>query len=145
MSVPSTKKTGTTKLKTGATKKAGAGRRGSIAPALKPSALATADAIADLKAKSSDEQIVKVMDLCRMAMGEQPTLVNKSKPHAASTTRDRSMAAADVAIAAKELGVQFVLKKCCVMDEMQRMLFPDGIAKIFADEDTSTGGLKPSA
>jgi hypothetical protein len=146
MSVPSTKKGATTtKLKTGATKKAVAGRRGSVAPALKPSALATAEVITNLKAKSPEEQKTQVMDLCRMAMGEQPTLIDKSKPHAASTTRDRSMAAADVATAAKELGVQFVLKKCGVMDEMQRMLFPEGISKIFADEDTSTGGLKPSA
>jgi hypothetical protein len=148
MTVPSTKKATTTgKLKPGGTKKpvAGAGRRGSIAPALKPSALATPDSIAALKALSSEEQMTRVMDLCRLAMGEPPILVDKSTPHAASTTRDRSMAAADVAVAARELGVPFVLKKCGVMDEMQRMLFPEGISKTFADEDTTTGGLKPSA
>ncbi|KAG7361361.1 hypothetical protein IV203_036461 [Nitzschia inconspicua] len=150
MTVPSIKKTTTTtttgKLKTvGTTKKAASGRRGSTAPAMKPSALATPDAIAALKGLTLEEQITRVMDLCRLAMGEQPTLVDKSTPHAASTTRDRSMAAADVAIAAKELGVPFVLKKCGVMDAMQRMLFPEGISKTFDDEDNTTGGLKPSA
>ncbi|KAL3911227.1 MAG: hypothetical protein SGILL_007364, partial [Bacillariaceae sp.] len=145
ISVPSTKKTATTRLKTGGAKKAAAGRRGSVAPSLKPSALSTSDAIGALKTLSPEEQTTRVMDLCRLAMGEQPTLVDKSKPHAASTTRDRSMAAADVAVAARELGAKFVLKKCGVMDEMQRMLFPEGISKAFAGEDTSTGGLKPSA
>lgn len=148
MTVPSTKKTttaGKLSAKPGGTKKAVAGRRGSIAPALKPSALATPDSIAALKALSTEEQITRVMDLCRLAMGEQPTLVDKSRPHAASTTRDRSLAAADVAVAARELSVPFILKKCGVMDEMQRMLFPEGISKTFADEDSTTGGLKPSA
>jgi hypothetical protein len=146
MTVPSTKKMTTAKLKAGGTKiAASGGRRGSVPPALKPSSLATADSIASLKGLTTEDRITKVMDLCRLAMGESPTLIDKSKPHAASTTRDRSMAAADVAVAAKELGVSFVLKKCGVMDEMQRMLFPEGISKTFADEDKTAGGLKPSA
>jgi len=84
------------------------------------------------------------MNMCRLAMGEQ-ILVDRSKPHAASTTRDRYGAAADAAVAAKQLGIKFVFKDCEVMDEMQRMLFPEGITKTFGNEDESTGGLKPSA
>lgn len=145
MPVPSTKKVPAGKAKAIGTRKAAPGTRRSVAPALKPSALATTESIASLKSYSLEEQASRIMELCRLAMGEQPTLVDKSKPHAASTTRDRCMAAADVAVAAKELGIQFVFKKCGVMNEMQRMLFPEGISKTFADEDTSTGGLKPSA
>lgn len=149
MAVPATKKaTGVTKpLAPPGTKKGGgpAGRRGSTAPAFKPAALATEAKIAELKGLGPDDQRSRVMEWCRLAMGEEPVLIDKSKPHAASTTRDRSAAAADVAIAARELGIKFVLKDCLVMDNMQRMLFPEGIAKWFANEDGTTGGLKPSA
>jgi hypothetical protein len=154
MAVQPTKKTTTsttiTMGKSKVVKKTGGGgvaggRRGSVAPALKPLALATPGKVQELKALSPEEQKTRVIDLCRLAMGEQAVLVDKSKPHAASTTRDRSAASADVAIAAKELGISFVLKTCGVMDEMQRMLFPEGISKTFGDEDGTTGGLKPSA
>mmetsp|Transcript_9272 Transcript_9272/g.16607 ORF Transcript_9272/g.16607 Transcript_9272/m.16607 type:complete len:574 (+) Transcript_9272:220-1941(+) len=149
IAVPSTKKKTTTTTTTigkpkPVAKKGAAGRRGSVAPLLKPSTLTTPEKIAELTALNQEEQKSRVKDMCRLAMGEQ-TLVDKSKPHAASTTRDRSGAAADVAVAAKELGVKFVLKGCGVVDEMQRMLFPEGISKVFAEEDYSTGGLKPSA
>jgi hypothetical protein len=135
-------------LASGGTKKGATGpvgKRGSTAPAFKPSELATDAKIAALKGLGPDDQKSKVMDWCRLAMGESAVLVDKSKPHAASTTRDRSAAAADVAIAARELGIKFVLKDCLVMDDMQRMLFPEGILKSFEDEEGTTGGLKPSA
>jgi len=128
----------------GGPKKKAAGKKKQIVP-LKARALATPVSIAELKGLDKDAQKQKVMDLCRQAMGEAPTLVDKSKPHAASTTRDRGSAAADVAIAAKELGVRFVLKECEVINQMQRMLFPEGIAFIFGSNEESTSGLKPSA
>lgn len=136
---PSKKPTG--KAKAGA-KKAPA-KRGSVAPLLKPSTLTTAAKIEEFSSLDKSEQKNEVMNMCRLAMGEQ-TLVDRSKPHTASTTRDRSGAAADVATAAKALGIKFVLKECEVMDEMQKMLFPGGISKTFGDDDTSVGGLKAS-
>jgi hypothetical protein len=117
--------------------------RGSVAPSLKPSSLDTPVAIDQLKALDKDARKTRITELCKSAMGEQP-LVDKTKPHAASTTKDRAGAAADVAVAAKELGVAFVLNECKVMEEMQRMLFPEGIESIFNDQDGSTGGLKAS-
>ena len=137
------KKTTTARSKATAAKKTAA-KRGSIAPPLKPSTLGTADKIKEFSALDADEQKSRIIDMCRLAMGVQ-LLVDRSKPHTASTTRDRSGAAADIATAAKELGVKFVLKDCEVMDEMQKMLFPEGITKTFGDEDASSGGLKPSA
>jgi len=119
-------------------------KRGSVAPPMKPSALATDAMIKELQSLDEAEQKIKVMNMCRLAMGEQ-ILVDRSKPHTASTKKDRSGAAADVAVAAKELGMKFVLKNCKVMDEMQTMLFPGGITKTFGDDDASSGGLKPSA
>lgn len=124
-------------------KVAGAGHRGSVPP-LKPSSLSTPASISELLGMSKDAQKIRVMDLSRQAMGESPALVDKSTPHAASTTRDRGHAAADVAIAARELGVAFVFKECNVMDEMQRMLFPEGIETIFRNDENSSG-LKASA
>jgi hypothetical protein len=142
MGVPSSKKVATGKTKSGAKKNLA--KRGSIAPPMKPSALATAAKISELKTLDEVGQKNEVMNMCRVAMGEQ-ILVDRSKPHTASTTRDRSGAAADVAVAAKELGIKFVLKDCEVMNEMQKMLFPGGITKTFGNKDESSGGLKPSA
>lgn len=118
-------------------------KRGSIAPVMKPATLTTPEKIQELKDLDRDEQKKQILTMCRLAMGDQ-ILVDRSKPHAASTTRDRSGAAADVAVAAKELGIRFVLKECEVMDEMQRMLFPEGITKTFGNDDATTGGLKAS-
>ena len=132
-------------------KTAVANRRGSIAPPLRPASLESAQALSALRNLDRDEQKIRVTDLCRTALGEQ-ALVDKSTPHAASTTRDRAGAAADVAIAARELGIPFVLRQCGVVDQMQRMLFPEGIESTFKIDGTEnggggsapSGGLKPS-
>jgi len=123
-------------------KKAGA-KRGAVPP-LKPAVFGSAGAIAELKGLDRDAQKNRIIDLCRNAMGET-SLVDKSKPHTASTSRDRGAASADIAIAAKELGINFVLKECDVMNEMQRMLFPEGIQSSFQEDSETGGGLKPSA
>jgi hypothetical protein len=150
ISVPATKKTTTASkppaMKIGQAKKpiAKKGAARGSAPPLKPGTLVSPKAIADLKALDKETQKNTVIDLCRKAMGEQ-ALVDKSKPHAASTTRDRSGAAADVAVAAKELGISFVLRECNVVDDMQRMLFPEGIESVFKNaDDNCVGGLKAS-
>lgn len=127
-----------------------ASRRGSVAPPLKPVSLATAAAVEALKNLDETARKERVIELMRQAMGEQ-SLVKKSTPHAASTTRDRAGFAADVAVAAKTLGVPFVLKECGVVEEMGRMLFPNGVESLlFQNEEGGTGanstsGLKPSA
>ncbi|VEU44991.1 unnamed protein product [Pseudo-nitzschia multistriata] len=139
--VPSTKKVVAGRSKAGAKK--AVSKRGSIAPLMKPATLATPAKIEELNGLDQAEQRIQVTNMCRLAMGEQ-ILIDRSKPHAASTTRDRIGAAADLATAAKELGIKFVLKECEVMDEMQRMLFPEGITKTFGNDDASVGGLKPS-
>jgi hypothetical protein len=118
--------------------------RGSVAPKLVPSTLGSADAIGKLKESPEVTRREKVIDMLHRALGDD-TLVDKSKPHTASTTKDRAGAAADVATAAKELGLQFVFKKCGVLDELQRMLFPDGVDKLYTTTSNPTGGLRPSA
>lgn len=122
------------------------GRRGSIAPPLKPAILTSQQAIDELTGCNQDEQKMKIQDYLRKALGES-TLVDKSAPHVASTTRDRAGAAADVAIATKELGIVFVLKTCGIIDELQRMLFPSGVEALLERDssDDKPSGLKPSA
>jgi hypothetical protein len=128
-------------------KGAAAGARRGAAPSLKPATLTSPQAVELLKAKSDDEKILHVNKLFGKAMGETSAL-NMSTPHAASTTRDRSGAAADVAMAAKELGIMFVLKKCGVLNDMQRMLIPQGVEALLARvgemESNKGGGLKAS-
>mmetsp|Transcript_859 Transcript_859/g.1794 ORF Transcript_859/g.1794 Transcript_859/m.1794 type:complete len:563 (+) Transcript_859:156-1844(+) len=143
MAVPSAKRTSAAKSKTAGMKKTPP-KRGSVAPPLKASTLVDLAKIREFKSLQKEEQRNKVIIMCRMAMGEQ-ILEDRSKPHTASTTRDRSGAAADLAIAGKHLGIKFVLKDCGVMNEMQKMLFPGGITKTFDSNDASSGGLKPSA
>jgi hypothetical protein len=148
---------GAAKSVIGAKKPSGtAARRGSVAPPLKPATLSNASNLARLQESDSAGQIAHVRDLFRQALGEHTTL-NLGSPKAASTTRDRAGAAADVAVAAKTLGVRWILKKCGIVDEMQRMLFPGGIEEFLArnaDNESEmngngstpmTGGLKASA
>ena len=149
ISVPAPKKKAGTKAlgigmgKKVATKKGAAAKRGSV-PNLKPGKFSSPVAAAELKNVDRDAQKAMIGDLTKAAMGEA-ALVDKSKPHTASTTRDRGAAAADIALAAKELGITFVLKECDVMNEMQRMLFPEGIESTFQQENNEGGGgLKPS-
>jgi hypothetical protein len=121
----------------GSTPSKPAARRGATAPPLKPLTLATAAAIAEL---------------FRHVLGESSTVLHfiTAAPHAASTTRDRGAAAADLAVACNTLGAAFVLKECGIVASMQRILFPDGIQALFrhstdAKEFTSSSsGLKPS-
>ena len=137
------KTTGTAGKKAGG-KKTGSGtaksKRGA-APPLKPKSLASAAAIEALKQLPDKEK--RVRELLEAAFGESSRR-DKSVPHAASTTQDRGNAAADLAVAARELGLLFVLKKCGVTAALQLMLFPEGLQTLFHGNNSS-GGLKPSA
>jgi hypothetical protein len=117
---------------------AGNTKRGSALP-LVPSQLsspASREALHALEALARKERVVMLL---RQALGDD-TVTDKSKPRAASTTRDRSAAAADVAVATLELGVVFVLKECEVLATLQRMLFPEGLQSLFGHSH----GLRPS-
>lgn len=128
-------------------KKAGAAAKRGTAPPLKPADLNKPDKIDLLRQLEDDEaRKERVVTYLRRALGEE-TIVKKNTPHAASTTRDRSCAAADLAVATKTLGIHFVLKKCEVMSTLQRMLFPEGLQNLFnqSTELKEGGGLRPSS
>lgn len=119
------------------------GAKRGAAPPLRPKTLATAAAVEALKQLDDEGRRERVAHLLRAALGEA-TRLDKSAPHAASTTKDRAAAAADLAVATKELGVVFVFKKCSVTASLQRMLFPGGLETLFT-RSASQGGLRPSA
>jgi hypothetical protein len=126
-------------------RKAAVGHRGAVAPPLKPATLTRPEAVQALLELDDEGRRDRVHDLFRETLGEQP-LVDRSKPHTASTTQERSGAAADLAVATKELGVSFVFKKCKIMDEMQLCLFPQGVDMLFhtKDDEEPTMGLRPN-
>jgi len=132
-------------LKMGATKRKPVGHRGTVAPPLKPATLTRPEAVQALLDLDEEGRRDRVHDLFRQTLGEQ-SQIDRSKPHAASTTLDRSGAAADLTVAAKELGVAFVLRKCRIMDEMQLCLFPQGVDMLFhtKDDEEPTMGLRPN-
>jgi len=140
--------TGASGLKTTVVRKTkgGAAPRGSVAPKMKPKQLLTPVQISTLKELDSETSKDMVLDYVRSAFGERSAL-NIGAPHTASTTMDRSRAAADVAIAARELGAVVVLKRFGVLSEVERMLIPEGIGKVFANSDGTTngGGMKKIA
>eukprot|EP00977_Amphora_coffeiformis_P012538 scaffold3122_cov140-Amphora_coffeaeformis.AAC.4 len=143
----------TASIKPGGKKPAAGGGKRGAAPPLKPVQLASAAGIAELKGKDDSAKKIAILDIYRKMIGEPALGGNLGAPRAASTTRDRSGAAADLATAAKELGMTYVLKDCGMYKEMQLNLFPDGIESILkvSEEDTnnnnnnSTPSLKPSA
>lgn len=118
-----------------------ASKRGS-ALRMVPSRFATAASVEKLRALDDAAKKDSVGNILRCALGED-IVADRSKPHAASTTRDRSAAAADLAVAAKEIGIVFVLKECEVMNNLQLMLFPEGLQNLFG-QSKSEGGLRPS-
>jgi hypothetical protein len=105
--------------------------RGS-APPLRAVTMNHPTAIAALLAKTVPQREEVVRDLFQQVLGQTsivgPAVTKLSQPHAASTTRERGGAAADLALVARELhDVDFVLKRCGILHEMQRNLFAEGI------------------
>mmetsp|Transcript_20951 Transcript_20951/g.31597 ORF Transcript_20951/g.31597 Transcript_20951/m.31597 type:complete len:615 (+) Transcript_20951:323-2167(+) len=141
--------------KMGGNKKATASKRGS-APPLKGSGMSVADLSQYTTEQDKQERIVQLL---RKALGDELAF-EQGKPRTASTTRDRSQAAADLALCAKTWGSSFVLKQCDVMNTLQRMLFPEGLDRLFVqqqqtkkarpednnnnNEEEPTMGLRPS-
>lgn len=137
-----------------ATATTGPAKQRGWAPPLKAATFLDGSAILqDLKSKDEAAWKDKVQDLFHTMLGESPSsFLHMSSPHAASTTNDRSGAAADLAVLAKQVtGLKFVLKDCGVYDEMQKILFPSGIEAVIKvaesqnlnDEELNVG-LKPS-
>ena len=132
---------GGTKKKTTLAKK-GAGSKRGIAPKLRPDALSTDDAIAQLQSLAGTDLADRISDLVHRAFGERsPFHEGISRPHTASTTAERSSAAADLATACRALGCVRVLKRHGVLAKMESMLLPMGIGAVFGNEDgTNHGG-----
>jgi len=124
--------------------KKGGTKRGT-APRMKADELSRPEKIdALLQLEDEESKKERVVTYLRRALGED-TIIQKNKPRAASTTRDRSCAAADLATATKVLGITFVLKKCEVMSTLQRILFPEGLHSLFnQNTELKEGGLRPS-
>lgn len=123
-------------------KGAAAGSKRSIAPKLRADTLSTDDQIAKLKSLEGQELADRITDLVHRAFGERsPFREGISRPHTASTSADRSSAAADIAVACRELGCVRVLKRHGVLAKMESMLLPMGIGAVFGNEDgTNHGG-----
>eukprot|EP00522_Entomoneis_paludosa_P013874 CAMPEP_0172447834 /NCGR_PEP_ID=MMETSP1065-20121228/7024_1 /TAXON_ID=265537 /ORGANISM="Amphiprora paludosa, Strain CCMP125" /LENGTH=575 /DNA_ID=CAMNT_0013199205 /DNA_START=111 /DNA_END=1838 /DNA_ORIENTATION=+ len=149
-------KIATTKIgggKPGGAKKTNA-KRGA-APPLKAAKFAPGSAaLEELKAQDGTARRETIGNLFQNVLGETAApALSLSTPHAASTTRDRSGAAADLATVAKQVtGLRFVLKDCGIYDEMQKILFPNGIDAVVKpnlieedqDNEEVNVGLKPS-
>eukprot|EP00590_Aulacoseira_subarctica_P011587 CAMPEP_0172422040 /NCGR_PEP_ID=MMETSP1064-20121228/8234_1 /TAXON_ID=202472 /ORGANISM="Aulacoseira subarctica , Strain CCAP 1002/5" /LENGTH=230 /DNA_ID=CAMNT_0013162709 /DNA_START=101 /DNA_END=793 /DNA_ORIENTATION=+ len=99
------------------------------APKLEPKLLASSTQV--LEEKSVSEQKDFVLELVREAFGEASSFKQRTVPHIspssvqAQATRDRAHAAADVAVCAHVLGVQTVMKRFGVLQQLEQMLLPN--------------------
>jgi len=120
-----------------------ASKRGK-APELVPKTLNNRAAIVSISSLPPDEQQIYVNDLFRQALGYSSPLFGSdagiTAPRASSTTADRRSAAADLAILTKELGVIYILKKCRLLEQIDELLMPNGIAAVFGNEQGSNPG-----
>ena len=139
-----------TATKTTATKKGALakkdGKRGS-APTLKPKNLKSPESIAAIANLSDEEFKVQVNDVLRQVLGGQPSLFGGNgigAPRTASTSLDRQGAAADLAAIVKAKGTINVLKKCGILQALEKNLIPNGIGAVFGNEKGMNrgGGMK---
>lgn len=120
---------------------AGLKMRASKALELIPKRFVTSESVANL---NNDEIKTIVQELVREAFGEQRLSMSSDtmnlKPHTKSTTMDRSQAAADIAVLCKEKNIVTILKTYGVLQQIEMMLMPKGIASMFANADGTTNG-----
>lgn len=133
-----TKKSATLKSKS-RTKGGPQSARQSLAPKLHPKTLITDDQISALRALPPSSAKAQISELLSHAFGSRNFSDGIAKPHTASTTRDRGNAAADIAVASKELGPMVVLKRYGVLAALEATLLPEGIANTFKNADTPSG------
>jgi hypothetical protein len=122
-------------------------RRGAIAPLLKPNLFSNESAVYDFlnNYTDNDARTQRVQDLFRAGVCGEASQLHLDKPHAASTTRDRGTAAADLATLARTMGVAHVLKTCGILQQVTMILFPQGVQDTMKfEEQPQGGGLKPS-
>ena len=118
------------------------------APPLQPSTLTTPAAISAISSLPSSELEIQINDLFGQVIGNQGALFGSKNgiatPRAASTTFDRSGAAADLAVLCKELGIVTVLKEYGVLEKMEGQLVPQGIGAVFGNDKglNPGGGMK---
>ena len=122
-------------------------RRGSTAPPL--TATLTALQIQDYQ-----QSPTKVMDvLFQQGVLGEPSSLHLDKPHAASTTRDRGTAAANLATLAQQTSLTYVLNECGILQQLENILIPQGMEAVLSfgcamdmDDNGSTtaASLKPS-
>jgi len=119
------------------------------APKMTPKQLNHPTTISSLQEMDLEAQKTAIIEYVRSAFGESQSVFKDgiASPHAASTSMDRLRAAADVAVAAKTLGVVKVLKSFGVLEFMEHILIPDGIGSVFTNNDGTTngGGMKKIA
>ena len=138
--------------KTTATKKTA--KRGDAPPLQAGTYQEGSAAYTEFQGQDATARQATVQTVFQKVLGETSVGGDLSTPHAASTTRDRSVAAADLASLAKASSIKFVLKDCGVYQEMQKILFPEGIEAVVKtsnseddgdnDEEELNVGLKPS-
>lgn len=136
----------TTATKKGAVAAKKDGKRGA-APTLKPKNLKSPESIAAIANLSDEEFKVQVNDVLRQVLGGQPSLFGGNgigAPRTASTSLDRQGAAADLATIVKEKGTINVLKKCGILQLLEKNLIPNGIGAVFGNEKGMNpgGGMK---
>ena len=133
----------------GGTKKKGAvATKRAAVPPLRPSSLTSADAISAISSLPASELEMKVENIFGLMIGNQVSLFGAKNgiatPRVASTSMDRSGAAADLATLCKELGAVTVLKKYGVLEKLEAQLVPNGIGAVFGNANglNPGGGMK---
>jgi hypothetical protein len=113
------------------------GRRGSALP-LKPKSFNSPESIESMNGLSDSELSQTVYDLVRQILGGSPSPFGTeggiAAPRAASTSTDRSQAAADLAIIVREKGPIKILKQMGVLEKIELNLIPNGIGSVFGNE-----------
>jgi hypothetical protein len=117
------------------------------APALKPKNLNSPESIAAITSLADEEFKNQVDDILRQVLGGKPSVFGgqgMGAPTTASTSLDRQGMAADLATIVKEKGTINVLKKCGVLQKLEKNLIPSGIGAVFGNEKGMNpgGGMK---
>lgn len=146
----STKKIGSASVPLGKKPQTGSAappaRRGAKAPLLR--ATITPEEVQEY-AKSPD-RVVDV--LFQQGVLGEPSSLHLDKPHAASTSRDRAIAAANLAMVAEQVSLKYVLKDCGILQQLEAILLPQGMESALSfgcttddGNGSTTASLKPSS
>jgi hypothetical protein len=119
-------------------------RRGATPPPLR--ATITPQQIQEYKHPENKDRIL--IELFQQGVLGEPSSLHLDKPHAASTTRDRGIAAANLATLAKATSLTYVIKDCGILQELQNILLPQGVEAVLTfgctDDEVLGSTLRPS-